>query len=184
KVDAIKGMGFGGLLRVKQVRIRKGLCHCLLKTFDQTSCTMAINNKLVNVLEVDLASIFGLKNREMDVVTSCECGTMSEISQKLNLNDKGEIKEKVLEEELSIMGGVDDEFKGKFILYSLDILLCPGTRKSAENTFASNINWAKQVYHGLLSGIRKFIVRSSNYISGHVLILQVFLPSLLYIIFL
>ncbi|GAV71016.1 hypothetical protein CFOL_v3_14510, partial [Cephalotus follicularis] len=182
-----------GMLKVKQLRIHKGLCHWLLKRFDLTSCTMAINNRPVNVLEADVASIFGLNNGGMDVVTLGEYGTMSKICKKLNLNDKGEIKVMVLEEELITMARDDDEFKGKFILYCFGILLCPYMEESVdrtyvysltENAFTDNINWAKQVYNDLLSGIRKFIVESSNYISGCVVILLVFIPCILYIIFL
>ncbi|GAV76378.1 hypothetical protein CFOL_v3_19853 [Cephalotus follicularis] len=150
KVDAIKDIGFGGMLRVKQLRIRKGLCHWLLKRFNLTPCTMAINNRPVNVLEADGASIFSLNNGGMDVVTLGDYGTMSKMCQKLNLNVKGEIKVKILEEELITRAGVDDELKGKFILYCLGILLCPCMRESVdrkfvysltENAFASNINW-------------------------------------------
>ncbi|GAV91180.1 hypothetical protein CFOL_v3_34579 [Cephalotus follicularis] len=109
---------------------------------------------------------------------------MEQLCERFGLPAEDAIKLSWLEDELVVACPNSEEFKGKFILYTLRRLLCPTSDTIAPRYFVcylnddaigGHLNWADYVCNYLIDSIRTFqcVTVARTYVSGCLPILQV-----------
>ncbi|CAI0418009.1 unnamed protein product, partial [Linum tenue] len=185
KKHLIEDMGFGGLLHLKKHKLKLKLCEELMMRFDVTTSQLNVHGNRLTLRVDDVVTILGLHGGGMDVDTNL--GEGDEVRVRFNLG-YGQIKCSNLKTDMMKDLTVGEEFRGKFLLYSMSRLLRPSTAVYVPNNYlrilgniddVGNLNWAKFVYDGLLEGIKDYQNKlegtsREQSVTGCILLLEIF----------
>ncbi|CAI0381156.1 unnamed protein product, partial [Linum tenue] len=185
KKHVIEDMGFGGLLHLKKHKLKLKLCEELMMRFDVTTSQLNVHGNRLTLRVDDVVTILGLHGGGMNVDT--HLGEGDEVRVRFNLG-YGQIKCSNLKTDMMKDLTVGDEFRGKFLLYSMSRLLRPSTAVYVPNNYlrilgniddVGNLNWAKFVYDGLLEGIKDYQNKlegtsREQSVTGCILLLEIF----------
>ena len=186
KEDVISSVGFGSLLRLKGLTLRKELCQFLVESFDvSTNCIKFDGHSISFVLE-DVEAILGLQNNGVDVSSLMEKEDGLSLCKKYNLPSHKKLTFVRLEEEMMALEANSEELKSRVLLYIVGRFLCPTTETGpspyyysclTEDGLSRKLNCARHVYEKLFLGITNFHARkkksSNSYLSGCLLLLEV-----------
>ncbi|XP_028083639.1 uncharacterized protein LOC114284889 [Camellia sinensis] len=163
--EAIKSIGFGGLLELKCTRLPRQLCEWLVGCFDHTSRCLFVHGKRIIITPFDVSHILGLPCEGSIINVNGDHTDIEELSNKYGVKKCGSISLRSLRNELFDMKVDGDDFKGRFVLYILGSLLCPTSELSINRCFLHSLkdmsslhklNWSKLVLDFLVDGVRKY----------------------------
>ncbi|XP_028111023.1 uncharacterized protein LOC114309486 [Camellia sinensis] len=163
--EAIKSIGFGGLLELKCTRLPRQLCEWLVGCFDHTSQCLFVHGKRIIITPFDVSHILGLPCEGSIINVNGDHTDIEELSNKYGVKKCGYISLSSLRNELSNMKVDGDDFKRRFVLYILGSLLCPTSELSINRCFLHSLkdmsalhklNWSKLVLDFLVDGVRKY----------------------------
>ncbi|TXG64113.1 hypothetical protein EZV62_011107 [Acer yangbiense] len=177
--DAVRELGFSNLLMLKCGRLRRDLCGWLVSKFDTKNLSIELHGKKFTLDPSGFSHIMGISDGG-DIVDLH--GDLNDVwRSKFRITNRG-IKLPQLEEQLKNIKTTDDDFKITFCLYLLGTILAPATGEYVDERYLNvlddvqNIrgkNWARWCFNQLVAGIEKFNSKSSKYITGCLIFLQV-----------
>ena len=177
--DAVRDIGFANLLLSKCGRLRRDLCGWLVSKFDTTNFSIELHGKKFNLDPSVFAHVMGISDGGEIVQVK---GDLNHLwRSKFSISNRG-IKLPHLEQKLKNMKTADDDFKITWCLYMLGTLLAPATGEYVDARYlnvlcdVNNIrgkNWATWCFDQFVSGVQKFNLKRSKYITGCLLFLQV-----------
>ncbi|OMO57625.1 hypothetical protein COLO4_35220 [Corchorus olitorius] len=131
----------------------------------------------------DIVDVFGLPNSGECIVESRNAIDREKLAELYNIDSSKKIYLQDLVIDLDMIDGKSNEFKAKFVLYTIGCLLCPRSATYVESSWLGYLNekvlkgevdWASHVHKMLWSGINEFKKSVGNqYVSGCIIILQV-----------
>ena len=131
--EAVKEIGFGGILNLRQTKLEIKLLRWLADKFNPKTQTLNLHGKNLKLTLESVSSILGLKNEGLEV--SLEKPNL-EISARYVIKG-GRVSLKILKEELEKCEEHGEFFKRNFALYTLGAVLCPTTNLSINQSFLS-----------------------------------------------
>ncbi|XP_010528520.1 PREDICTED: uncharacterized protein LOC104805598 [Tarenaya hassleriana] len=179
--EAVKNMGFGGLLDLRCRTLRRSLCLWLLERFDTRKCCLKICGHCIPLHPKDVEHVMGLASDGKEVINSGPGDVISDLRLSYNATNHG-ISVHNLEEKLLIPEAGED-FKRSFILYALGTLISPTARLDVSPSFLhflTNIdvihqfNWGKFLLDRLVREVSRFQQRKQHAVGGCLLFLQLF----------
>ncbi|KAK1584052.1 hypothetical protein Q3G72_029470 [Acer saccharum] len=178
--DAVRELGFSNLLMLNCERLRHDLCGWLVSKFDTSNLSIELHGKRFTLDPSVFLHIMGISDGG-DIVDLD--GDVNHVwRSKYSITNRG-IRLPQLEEQLKNIKTTDDDFKITFYLYSLGTILAPAVGEYVDERYLNilgdvqNIrgkNWARWCFNQLVAGIQKFNSKSSKYIIGCLLFLQLF----------
>ncbi|RVW75021.1 Ubiquitin-like-specific protease 1A [Vitis vinifera] len=178
KQQAIREMGFGGLLTFACRELRYELCGWLISQYDFTYHRLNMETgNAITVNEEHVNKVMGIPNSGVDVVI-LKRTTPSNRTYTL----------RVLEQNLEHLP-VCDEFLKSFLIFSCATLLAPNSKLEGSHDLWDTIwdgdvgvqrNWAKFLLKHLEDGIKEYRQKQPTYIRGCLMFLQLFYMAYFY----
>ncbi|TXG60525.1 hypothetical protein EZV62_015098 [Acer yangbiense] len=178
--DAVRELGFSNLLTLNCGRLRRDLCGWLVSKFDTSNLSIELHGKRFTLDPSVFSHIMGISDGGDIVVLD---GDVNHVwRSKYSITNRG-IRLPQFEEQLKNIKTTDDDFKITFCLYLLGTILAPAAGEYVDERYLNilgdvqNIrgkNWARWCFNQLVVGIQKFNSKSSKYITGCLLFLQLF----------
>ncbi|OMO62313.1 hypothetical protein COLO4_33138 [Corchorus olitorius] len=176
-------MGFGELNWMKTLNVCGELCLSLVDNFDCINSLFKICGRDYKVGKDDIIDVFGLPNSGEFIVESKNAIDREKLAELYNIDSSKKIYLQDLVIDLDKIDGESNEFKAKFVLYTIGCLLCPRSTTYVESSWLGYLNekvlkgevdWVSHVYKMLWSGIDEFQkLVGRQYVSGCIIILQV-----------
>ena len=186
--EAVRELGFSNLLTLNSGRLRRDLCGWLVSKFDTSTLSIELHGKRLTLDPSVFSHIMGISNGG-DIVELH--GDVNQVwRSKFSITNRG-IKLPQLEAQLKNMKTADDDFKITFYLYALGTILAPAAGEYVDERYLNVLgdvqkirgkNWARWCFNQLVGGIEKFNSKSSKYITGCLLFLQVHINRFIYCI--
>ncbi|KAK3205823.1 hypothetical protein Dsin_019869 [Dipteronia sinensis] len=177
--DAVRDLGFGNLLMLNCGYLRRDLCAWLVNKFDTTTSTIELHGKSFILNSSIFSHVMGISDR-WDTV-NIDGAIQDSWRTKFTITNRG-IKLLHLEDLLKNNKTSDDDFKVIFCLHMFGTVLAPAAGEYVDAQYLNvlfdvgNINekhWARWCFDQLVISIQKFKSKSSRYIGGCVLFLEV-----------
>lgn len=178
--DAVKSMGFGGLLGLRCRTLRRSLCLWLLERFNTSRRSLEICGKCIPLSPRDVEHVMGLTASGKDVVNSGPDDLIADLRHHYNATNRG-ISVRLLEDHLAAPEAGED-FKRSFVLYALGTVLSPTARLDVSPSFLHFLtnmdvlhqyNWGKFLLERLVREISRFRQGRQQAVGGCLLFLQV-----------
>ncbi|KAK9740534.1 hypothetical protein RND81_03G042500 [Saponaria officinalis] len=188
--QAVRDIGFGGLLELKVTYIPKGIMKLILSAFNYNSNMFDARKMEFLVTKDDVHDIF-LLPRVGDPVKLAQMGnTNAVIDNKLKnewrrkfglQNNSDPIMVKLVHEKLMKCNEAGEEFKRMFVMYSMSIFLAPTSNrtldlklvKAVQNvTRIRNFDWCSYVFNELVNSIRLCKQGGKTFVCGCILVLM------------
>ena len=170
KIQAIRDLQFGGLLKLNCTEVHHNICIFLIQHFNVGFRRIEFSaQKHYPVIATNVGLIFGLSTE----------GRILQVTFTSSKHPFGTIR--ACEEKLLNLP-VGEEFRRAFIFYACAILLAPTSRLNGcrnlwhtihEDGFRNDVNWAQFVLDQLVEGIRRYQQSNTSWVHGCVLFLQV-----------
>ncbi|PUZ52545.1 hypothetical protein GQ55_6G279100 [Panicum hallii var. hallii] len=122
--DAITAAGFGSLLKLKELEIRRDLCKDIAGCFDLETEEFIINGKRLKLSMKDVQHILGLPSQG-DKIKEPPQKHVPCLFQKYTWKDDTKISSKSLREFFNKNSSYGDDFIRIFVLYTIGFYLCP-----------------------------------------------------------
>ncbi|KAH9605153.1 hypothetical protein KSS87_004761 [Heliosperma pusillum] len=167
KKDALRQIGFGGLLHLKLTSVPMTMFSQLLFAFRSEEYFEVSETEKFRLTEDDICDVFGLPNGGHDLellVTAKDPIPLSAVKTKLLSN-----------------GLTDEEFKQTFVLFAMSSFLAPASGAVVDLRLLSavedvsrihQLNWCKYVLEELVIGVRE-AVRGAKYVRGCIVLLAI-----------
>lgn len=189
----LHSLGLECLLELKVTRLQRELCADLARKVDVGRSVLLVTGKEIHLTYASATKVLGLscagpsipcrKNiSEEEFVNACT---------RLNLPKSGRVSQYDLWKHINGIHGqnsFDDEFKAKFLLFTIATLLKPTTNVHMHfkeyipmlngMDGLSEHNWGEFVINGLLDAVNVFQIRHAKSLGGCLIYLQV--PFLTY----
>ena len=124
KKTLIEEIGFGSLLQLQCTKIDHGLCLWLVNSFNLYSCTLKVYKTCIKLSPIDVEFIMELKARELKIDINKYISNKNDLFNKYC--DKNELLSLVvLENQIREDREGGNDFKVRFLLLVLSVLLCP-----------------------------------------------------------
>ncbi|TXG51660.1 hypothetical protein EZV62_024184 [Acer yangbiense] len=176
----VRELGFSNLFMLNCGRLRRDLCGWLVSKFDTSNLSIELHGKRFTLDPLVFSHIIGISDGGDSVVLD---GDVNHVwRSKYSITNRG-IRLPQLEEQLKNIKTTDDDFKITFCLYLFGTILAPTAGEYVDERYLNilgdvqNIrgkNWARWCFNQLVAGIQKFNSKSSKYITGCLLFLQLF----------
>ncbi|XP_034697180.1 uncharacterized protein LOC117923027 [Vitis riparia] len=178
KQQAIREMGFGGLLNFACRELRYELCAWLISQYDFTYHRLNMETgNAITVNEEHVNRVMGIPNSGQDVVIL-----------KRTAPSNRTYTLRVLEQNLENLP-VCDDFLKSFLIFSCATLLAPNSKLEGSHDLWDTIwdgdvgvqrNWAKFLLKHLEDGIKEYRQKQPTYIRGCLMFLQLFYMAYFY----
>jgi hypothetical protein len=195
-VDAIKSIGFGGLLQMPNVTLRKQMILDILKAYDTREQGLMILGQLVRVTLDDVHHIMGLETRGNNVTEHINSKPNSEnetvdneLFKRFPCSDNHKLELAGLEDMLRKGRPPDEDFLRAFVLFTIGVIIASPTGSYISAKYIKvvrdvqqirHFNWGQYTLNYLLEALVTFKHTGEKTLKGNLVLLQV--SSLLYII--
>ncbi|CAN6181019.1 unnamed protein product [Urochloa humidicola] len=179
--NAITTVGFGSLLKLKELEIRRELCKEIADSFDMASEQFNIGGYNLTLCIEDVNNILDLPSQG-DEIKHPPRRQVPNLFDKTKGTDSSKITSSDLKNYLKNDGSYGDEFIRKFVLYTIGFYLCPTLQPYVKSDYLSlvedvnnikNINWSSLVLNDLIASIKEYKgVKAAN-LKGNLALLQV-----------
>jgi hypothetical protein len=179
---AIPAIGFGNLLKLKELRIKRNICKEIADAYDLEREEFDINENRVKITLQDVHHILWLPHKG-DEITELPKRKVVRLFQKFNWKESDCIALLTLKKELKkIIKTTDEDFVTLFLLNSIGVYLCPTNQPSVRLEYLSlledvskipKINWSSLVLNHLKSMIKQYKRKASVNLAKNLLLLQV-----------
>ena len=155
KLDAIKEMGFGRLIKMRNTYLRRIMLRDIGRRFDLKSQSFQICGQCVRILPEDVEDIMGLQIEGLDVakhLASKRSKKMDKLLDDLFVRladlNRNELTTSKLQSIILDSDNADDDFKRAFVLFTIGVILAPTTKDFVHSSYLPLV--------GDVSQIRKF----------------------------
>jgi hypothetical protein len=195
-VDAIKSIGFGGLLQMPNVTLRKQMILDILKAYDTREQGLMILGQLVRVSLDDVHHIMGLETRGNNVTEHINSKPNSEnetvdneLFKRFPCSDNHKLELAGLEDMLRKGRPLEEDFLRAFVLFTIGVIIASPTGSYISAKYIKvvrdvqqirHFNWGQYTLNYLLEALVTFKHTGEKTLKGNLVLLQV--SSLLYII--
>uniref|UniRef100_K3ZLS7 Aminotransferase-like plant mobile domain-containing protein n=1 Tax=Setaria italica TaxID=4555 RepID=K3ZLS7_SETIT len=179
--DAVEKAGFGSLLKLKDIEIRRELCKEIADSFDLDKEEFNIQEKKVKISIKDVDHILGLPSQG-DEIKEPPKKHVPGLFDKYTWNDSTKIHSSELREYLSKNKTYGDDFIRIFVLYTIGFYLCPTLQPYVKSDYLGlveeidnikNLNWSSLVLNFLIRSIREYKEVKAANLKGNLVLLQV-----------
>ena len=183
KKNAIKGMGFGGLLEMPETPLRRNMILEIVKVFEPGNQSFRLCGDDVQILPDDVKEIMGLQIEGNSVfehrgekVTKTEGNTLD---KDLFLKFTGEDKNMQINRLRDIIiksRTPDDDFRRAFVLFTIGVILAPTTKPYVHSSYLplireisdiSKFNWGEFTLNFLLHSLYQYKVADQSSLQGN-----------------
>ncbi|KAK3211526.1 hypothetical protein Dsin_016232 [Dipteronia sinensis] len=181
--DAVQELGFGNLLMLNCGFLLRDFCAWLVNKFDTTTSTIELHGKSFKLNPSMFSHVIGISDRGDTV--NIEGAIHDSWRTKFTITNP-DIKLLHLENLLKSNKTADDDFKVRFCLHMLGTVLAPTAGEYVDARYLNvlfdvgNINgknWARWCFDQVVISIKIFKSKSSRYIGGCVLFLEVYISE-------
>ena len=178
--DAVKSIGFGNLLKLNDIRLRRTLINWLIERYCPQTRSFHIQEHEIQVTKMDVALIMGLQVVGTPVNPKHQNHPVDHLVSYYRPRC-GQIDVKCLENLLQTTDS-DDDFKRTFVLFTLCTLLAPKPRPEVSTSFLrcvadtkeiSTYAWGEFVLENLFIELDVYKREGHKYIGGCIVLLQV-----------
>lgn len=193
-VHAIESIGFGGLLKMPSILLRKIMLKEIADVYDISNRGFKLCGQIVRFTLEDVHNILGLEISGIDVMQYINEKMKSEdetvhsgLFQRF-ANENNKLDLQVLENMLHKDRPADEDFVRAFVLFTIGVLLASNTGPTIHWSYIEAVrdialirlfNWGQFTLNHLLSSCTSYINRSEKTLKGNLVLLQV--SSLLYV---
>jgi len=185
---AVKDMGFGGLLRMPKMSIRKIMIKDVAQTYQVSNQCFKICDQDITIYPEDVRDIMGLGIEGADVdeyveqtKTSEEKTVETELFKRYaDANHKLELRN--LESMIRDSKTPDDDFKRAFVLFTIGVILAPNTQPHVNYSYIQAVehvslirkfNWGQFTLTHLLNSCHTYNTQKEAALKGNLALLQV-----------
>ncbi|KAH9608142.1 hypothetical protein KSS87_023319 [Heliosperma pusillum] len=192
KKDAVRQIGFGGLLHLKLTSVPMTMFSQLLFAFRSEEYFEVSETEKFRLTEDDICDVFGLPNggHDLELLVTGLASSSSSDGESLKslwreryniISSKDPIPLSAVKTKLLSNGLTDEEFKQTFVLFAMSSFLAPGSGAVVDLRLLSvvedvsrihQLNWCKYVLEELVIGVRE-AVRGAKYVRGCIVLLAI-----------
>ncbi|CAL5070241.1 unnamed protein product [Urochloa decumbens] len=179
--NAITVAGFGSLLKLKELDIRRELCKEIADSFDLETEEFMIGGKRLKMCIEDVEHILDLPSKGDDIKHP-PLRQMPSLFEKNKGKESNKIGTTILKDYLKDTSTYGDDFVQKFLLYAIGTYLCPTLQPCVKSEYLGliedvgnipNLNWSSIVLNDLMAAIKEYKgVKAAN-LKGNLALLQV-----------
>ncbi|TVU13651.1 hypothetical protein EJB05_37071, partial [Eragrostis curvula] len=185
-VQAIESIGFGGLLQMPSISLRKNMLKDIADVYDISNRGFKLCGQIVRFPVEDVHNILGLEISGNDVMQyinktmkSEDETVRSELFQRFATNNKLELQG--LENMLHKDRPADGDFVRAFVLFTIGVLLASNTGPTIHWSYIEAVrdiaqiplfNWGQFTLNHLLNSCTSYINRSEKTLKGNLVLLQ------------
>ncbi|TVU28394.1 hypothetical protein EJB05_19911 [Eragrostis curvula] len=179
--DAIEKVGFGSLLKLKPMSIRRTTVKQIVDCYDARTGLFDIAGIKIEMTFKDVVHILDLPSTGPEI-TGPPNINVPELFEGYKWQGKKHIDSAHLKEYLSKTTDSDDNFVRIFVLYCIGFYLCPTKQDYVESKYTSllvnvkaikAINWSSLFFHDLHEKLRTYKLRQGKNVAGNLAFLQV-----------
>ncbi|KAH9624888.1 hypothetical protein KSS87_018372 [Heliosperma pusillum] len=188
--EAVREIGFGGLLQLKVTKLPHGILPWILKAFDYTCNMFKLKKTEFIITKDDVHDIFLLPRGGNQVVLAQTGNTVSvtdiRLKKKWRLrfnvqNSSDPITVKRVFETLRGSNDSEDEFKKLFVLFSVSVFLAPTSNKTIDLKLVrvvanvENIrayDWCDYIFREMVNSVKVFKQGGKSIVSGCILVVM------------
>jgi len=187
--DAIKSMGFGGLLRMPGTCLRRQMIDKIANRYEISNQCFFICGKNVPIYLEDVRDIMGLRIEGIDVFKHVNQEEVKDEDKKVDIELMKRYEDadhlltiSKLKQMMMKSGTPDDDFKRIFVLFTIGVILAPTVKPYVKASYlpvvrkVSDIpkfNWGQFTLTHLLTSCNNYIVKKRANIQGNLTLLQV-----------
>jgi len=181
-------MGFGGLLLMPKMSIRKVMLVDVAKKYQVRNQSFRICDQDITIYPEDVRDIMGLGIEGADVEEYVKTTKKSEektletelYKRYADTNSKLELRK--LEDMIHASKTPDDDFRRAFVLFTIGVILAPNTVDHVNYSYIQvvehvslikNFNWGQFTLAHLLDSCESYITRKEATLKGNLALLQV-----------
>ncbi|KAH9614341.1 hypothetical protein KSS87_005292 [Heliosperma pusillum] len=192
KKEAVRQIGFGGLLHLKLTSVPMTMFSQLLFAFRSEEYFEVSETEKFRLTEDDICDVFGLPNggHDLELLVTDLASSSSSDGESLKslwreryniINSKDPIPLSAVKNKLLGNGLTDEEFKQTFGLFAMSSFLAPASGAVVDLRLLSavedvsrihQLNWCKYVLEELVIGVRE-AVRGTKYVRGCIVLLAI-----------
>ncbi|KAH9607722.1 hypothetical protein KSS87_015330 [Heliosperma pusillum] len=192
KKDALRQIGFGGLLHLKLTSVPMTMFSQLLFAFRSEEYFEVLETEKFRLTEDDICDVFGLPNggHDLELLVTGLASSSSSDGESLKslwreryniISSKDPIPLSAVKTKLLSNGLTDEEFKQTFVLFAMSSFLAPASGAVVDLRLLSavedvsrihQLNWCKYVLEELVIGVRE-AVRGAKYVRGCIVLLAI-----------
>ncbi|KAH9621312.1 hypothetical protein KSS87_005648 [Heliosperma pusillum] len=192
KKDALRQIGFGGLLHLKLTSVPMTMFSQLLFAFRSEEYFEVSETEKFRLTEDDICDVFGLPNggHDLELLVTGLASSSSSDGESLKslwreryniISSKDPIPLSAVKTKLLSNGLTDEEFKQTFVLFAMSSFLAPASGAVVDLRLLSavedvsridQLNWCKYVLEELVIGVRE-AVRGAKYVRGCIVLLAI-----------
>jgi len=187
-IDAIEAMGFGGLIRMPNISLRKGMIQDIADTYQVSNRGFNLCGQVVTIHPDDVQNIMALRITGIDVdeyinenMKSKDGSRQSELFNRY-ANDKHKLDLTWLEKMLDKERPADDDFKRGFVLFTIGCILASPTGNDIHWSYIEVVrdvskipqfNWGQFTLNHLFNSCLSYKNKKERTIKGNLVLLQV-----------
>jgi hypothetical protein len=181
QMGAIEQVGFGSLLKIKELDIRREQCKDIADSFDLDSNEFCIKGKKVKMTFKEAGHILGLPSQGEEIRGPPK-KHVPELFNKYALKDSTAIYYTRMKDYFKDNESYDDDFVRLFVLFCIGFYLCPTLQTYVKSDYLGliedidnikNLNWTSLVVNYLISSIREYKEQKATNLKGNLALLQV-----------
>lgn len=187
-IQAIEEMGFGGLLQMPNVSLRKGMLEDIANTFQVSNGGFKLCGEIVTFHPEDVQNIMALRITGYDVQTHINTKKKNAVqtvhSEFYNryADSKHKLELQGLEDMISETRPPDDDFKRAFVLFTIGVLLASPTGTNIHWSYIEVVrdvskipyfNWGQFTMKHLLHSCLTYQTKGERTLKGNLILLQV-----------
>ncbi|KAH9619668.1 hypothetical protein KSS87_016065, partial [Heliosperma pusillum] len=188
--EAVREIGFGGLLQLKVTKLPHGILPWILKAFDYTCNMFKLKKTKFIFTKDDVHDIFLLPRGGNQVVLAQTGNTVSVTDSRLKnewrlrfgvQNSSDLITVKRVFETLRGSNDSGDEFKKLFVLFSVSVFLAPTSNKTIDLKLVrvvANVesirayDWCAYIFREMVNSVKVFKQGGKSIVSGCILVVM------------
>jgi len=187
--DAIKSLGFGGLLRMPGTCLRRQMVTDIAKRYQISNQCFSLCGQNVPIYLEDVRDIMGLQIEGIDVYEHINQEEVKDEDKKVDTelmkryeDADHEIKINKLKQMMRSSATPDDDFKRIFVLFTIGVILAPTVKPYVKAMYlplvrkVSDIhkfNWGRFTLSHLLTSCTNYMVKKGANVQGNLTLLQV-----------
>jgi hypothetical protein len=186
---AIKKIGFGGMLHMKEITLRRTMLSKLVGRYNMETQKFLLGGTQLPMTLADVYHIMGLRIDGNEIVVHDNIKINKELFYAYKGQSSGEnyITLKALEQSIAKSKYPDDHFKRQFVLYTIGLILAPTTKAHVHSKYLAlvervkdieHFNWGQFTLSNLLSGLHNLKKEEHKNLQGNLALLQVSATSL------
>ncbi|KAH9605300.1 hypothetical protein KSS87_009939, partial [Heliosperma pusillum] len=188
--EAVREIGFGGLLQLKVTKLPHGILPWILKAFDYTCNMFKLKKTEFIITKDDVHDIFLLPRGGNQVVLAQTGNTVSVTDSRLKKewrlwfdlqNNSDPITVKRVFETLRGSNDSGDEFKKLFVLFCVSVFLAPTSNKTIDLKLVRAVanvenirayDWCDYIFREMVNSVKVFKQGGKSIVSGCILVVM------------